>query len=32
MRKIDTLMNQAQGIAMNLSATETALRNQFPAS
>lgn len=31
MQKIGTLMNQAQGIAMNLSATETALRDQFPS-
>lgn len=30
MQKIGTLMNQAQGIAMNLSATDTALRDQFP--
>ncbi|ODU68431.1 MAG: P-type conjugative transfer protein TrbJ [Sphingomonas sp. 66-10] len=32
MQKVGTLMNQAQGIAMNLSATETALRDQYPNS
>src|SRR3546814_18506736 len=30
MQRIDTLMNQAEGIAFDLASTEAALREQFP--